>query len=68
MKKNVLLVLLSLVIALGIAEITLRAVGIEKVKFPEKPRTGWVKVPENIVVEHHPILGWYSQRNRTAIM
>jgi len=66
MKKNILLVFISLMLALFIAEVTLRCIGVNRVKFQEKPRTGWVNVPENVWVEHHPVLGWYSQKNKTA--
>jgi hypothetical protein len=68
MKKNLLLALFSLFLALAITEVTLRFVGIDRVKFPEKPRMGWVNVPENVWVEHHPVLGWYSQKNKTAVL
>jgi hypothetical protein len=27
-----------------------------------------VNVPENIWVEYHPVLGWYSQKNKTAVL
>ncbi|MFH1799440.1 MAG: SGNH/GDSL hydrolase family protein [Candidatus Omnitrophota bacterium] len=66
MKKNLILVIFSLVLALVLGEFVLRIVGVDRVKFQEKPRTGWVDVPENIWVEHHPVLGWYSQKNKTA--
>jgi len=68
MKKNILLVIISLILALSIAEMTLRFIGVNRVKFPEKPRMSWVNVPENIWVEHHPVLGWYSQKNKTATL
>jgi hypothetical protein len=66
MKKNLLLVIFSLALALALGEFVLRVVGMDQVKFREKPRTGWVDVPENVWVEHHPVLGWYSQKNKSA--
>lgn len=68
MKKNIALVAFSLVLALVLGEFVLRIVGVDRVKFHEKSRTGWVNVPENIWVEHHPVLGWYSQKNKTAVL
>lgn len=68
MKKNLILVVVSLVIALALAEVVLRLVGVDRVKFQEKPRLGWVNVPENVWVEHHPVLGWYSQKNKAALL
>jgi len=66
MKKNILLGIFSLALALALGEGVLRIVGVDRVKFHEKPRTSWVDVPENVWVEHHPVLGWYSQKNKTA--
>lgn len=68
MKKNLLLALFSLLLVLGIAEGVLRLVGVNRVKFKEKPRSEWVNVPENVWVEHHPVLGWYSQKNKTTLL
>lgn len=68
MKKNILIACLSLVLALAIAELVLRWVGVGQVRFSEKPRMGWVNVPENSWVEYHPVLGWYSQKNKTALL
>jgi hypothetical protein len=66
MKKNLILVIFSLALALVLGEFVLRAIGVDRVKFREKPRTAWVNVPENVWVEHHPVLGWYSQKNKSA--
>ncbi len=60
--------LISLLLTLAVAEATLRFIGVDRVKFQEKPRTGWVNVPENVWVEHHPVLGWYPQKNKTALL
>lgn len=68
MKKNMLLGIFSLLLALALGEGVLRIVGVGRVKFQEKPRMSWVNVPENIWVEHHPVLGWYSQKNKTAVL
>ncbi|HOW58912.1 MAG TPA: SGNH/GDSL hydrolase family protein [Candidatus Omnitrophota bacterium] len=68
MKKNVILAILSLLLALSIAEIVLRFVGLDRIKFQEKTRMSWVSVPENIWIEHHSVLGWYSQKNKTAVL
>ncbi|OGX13565.1 MAG: hypothetical protein A2351_01520 [Omnitrophica bacterium RIFOXYB12_FULL_50_7] len=68
MKKNVILVVLSMILALALGEFVLRLARVDRVKFQEKPRTSWVNVPENVWVEHHPVLGWYSQKNKTAIL
>jgi hypothetical protein len=67
-KKNILLVIISLFLALALGEFVLRVVGVDRVKFQEKPRMGWVNVPENVWVEHHLVLGWYSQKNKTAVL
>lgn len=68
MIKNVITFLLALILALGIAEIGLRVAGFGRVKFEKKSeiRAEWIQVPEHSWVEHHPVLGWYSQKNRTA--
>lgn len=68
MKKNLLLVILSLILSLVIAEVTLRFVGVDRGKFQQKPRLSWANVPESVWVEHHPVLGWYSQKNKTAVL
>lgn len=68
MKKNILIALISLVLMLGIAEFVLRVIGLEEVKFRDLPRISWVNVPENVWVEHHPVLGWYAQKNKAAIL
>ncbi len=68
MKKNLFVSILALLLALTLAEVVLRVVKIDRIKFPEKPRMGWVNVPENSWVEHHPVLGWYSQKNKTAVL
>jgi len=68
MKKNILLVTISLFMALALGEFVLRVVGVGKVKFQEKPRVGWVNVPENVWVEHHSVLGWYSQKTKAALL
>lgn len=68
MKKNILLVVIALALALGIAEFVVRVVGLERVRFREVPRLGWVNVPENIWMEYHPVLGWYAQKNKTATL
>ncbi len=68
MKKNLLVLFLALLFALTVAEIVLRLVKVDHVKFQEKPRLGWVNVPENSWVEHHPVLGWFSQKNKTALL
>jgi len=59
---------MSLFLTLSLAEVTLRIIGVDRVNFPQKPRLSWVNVPENIWVEHHPVLGWYSQKNKTAVL
>ncbi len=68
MKKNILLAVVALLFSLAVAETVLRFVGVDRVKFQEKPRMSWVNVPENSWVEHHPVLGWYSQKNKTALL
>lgn len=68
MKKNLTIVFFSLFLALFIAEVVLRLIGVDQVRFQEKPRLDWVNVPEKIWVEYHPILGWYAQKNKTALL
>jgi len=68
MKKNIILLLVTLAVMLGIAEFVLRVIGLEDVKLRDLPRIGWVNVPENVWVEHHPVLGWYAQKNKAAIL
>ncbi|OQA41872.1 MAG: hypothetical protein BWY49_00196 [Candidatus Omnitrophica bacterium ADurb.Bin314] len=69
MKKNIILLLVTLAVMLGIAEFVLRVVGVDRIKFQTSlPRISWVNVPENVWVEHHPALGWYSQKNKTALL
>lgn len=68
MKKNLFLAFVTLFVMLGIAEFVLRVVGVERVKFQEKTRMDWVEVPENIWIEHHPVLGWYSQKSKVAVL
>lgn len=68
MKKNIVLVIFSIFLTLSVAEFVLRVVGVDRVDFREKPRLSWVNVPEKIWVEHHPVLGWYSQKNKTAVL
>ena len=67
-RKNMLLVVLSLLLALVFGEMVLRIIGVDRVKFQEKPRMSWANVPENSWVEHHSVLGWYSQKNKTAFL
>lgn len=65
MRKNILLTMLSTLIAFAIAELGLRIV------YPEtsqQAKKNWVQVPEHIWVEYHPILGWYPQKNKTAVL
>lgn len=68
MKKNLFVLFLALAFALTVAEVVLRWVKVDRVKFQEKPRLSWVNVPENSWVEHHPVLGWYPQKNKTALL
>ncbi len=67
MKRNLGLVLFSILIALIFLEISLRILLPEKNIIP-KPPTQWVKVPEQVWSEPHPMLGWYHQKNKTAVL
>lgn len=66
MKKKILIAFIAMSLSLALAEVVIRCCGVGKVKFEEKPRTGWVAVPEEVWIEYHPVLGWYSQKNKTS--
>lgn len=68
MKKNLILALSAFLIGLLIAEFVLRFTGAEQPKFRKQPPSDWVEIPEKIWIEHHPVLGWYSQKNKVAVL
>lgn len=61
MKFNVILAVLSLGIALLLAEFILQSVDVEKLIEPKPPISNWAQVPERVWTEYHPELGWYHQ-------
>jgi len=68
MKKNIALVFCSVLFVLFLFEIVLRTVSMEKPEVLVGPKTDWAPVPERIWTEYHPVLGWYHQRNKHAIL
>lgn len=67
MKKNLILIAGSVVIALVIVEIAVRVWLPEKAVIHELP-TSWVIIPEQVWTERHPILGWYHEKNKQALL
>lgn len=65
---NLLLALFSIFFAVGVLEISLAIVYPDKLAQPEQIRSSWVNVPERIWTEYHPVLGWYHQKNRKALL
>src|SRR3989338_129610 len=63
---NFLLAGISVLFALIILEIGYRYL-CEKPKH-QPPKTNWAIVPEKIWTEYHPALGWFHQKNKTAIV
>jgi hypothetical protein len=41
---------------------------VEKPKLQAGPKTDWALVPERIWTEYHPVLGWYHQKNKHAVL
>lgn len=68
MKKNIVLAVISLLAALLIAETALRLVEVDPVPFRVKKPLNWTETAERIWIEYHPVLGWYSQKNKAAIL
>lgn len=68
LRNNFGLMVFSILFALLISEALLRIFTPEKAKLPEKPKEDWALVPERIWTEHHPSLGWYHQKNKTAFL
>lgn len=65
---NLLLVAAAVCIALTLVEITLRDLGFEIPKPSSGPKENWAVVPERIWTEYHPVLGWYHQKNKKAVL
>ena len=67
MKKRAdfLLLLASLLFALGAAELILRIFLHASAKPPAQP-AGWAIIPEESWIEYHPTLGWFSKKNQTS--
>ena len=67
MKKNLILILISIIFALIIMEVAIRAWIPDKTVI-QKPPTSWVIIPEQVWTERHPILGWYHEKNKQATL
>lgn len=67
-KTNLSLLAFSVVFSLVFLEITLRLFLPSEKKIPESPRRGWALAPERVWTEHHPVLGWYHQKSKAAIL
>lgn len=65
---NLFLVGTAVLIALASGEIVLRSLGFENEKPPLGPKENWVLVPERVWTEYHPVLGWYHQKNKAALL
>jgi lysophospholipase L1-like esterase len=69
MKKNIALLLCSLVLILTFAELVLRVLNVEEIKKPDnRPVAGWIRIPEEVWTEYHSELGWFHQKNRHAVL
>lgn len=66
MRKNLLLIFLSLIFSLGACEGGLRILDRPPQTAPQTPKTNWATVPERVWTEYHPELGWYHQKNKRA--
>lgn len=67
MRKNLLLAVFSICFALGVLEAGVRVLCRLPVEgHEEKPV--WVEVPEKKWVDYHPILGWFPEKNKTALL
>ncbi len=64
---NVLLAGISFLLAIAIAEFSLRVFW-ERPKRVVEPKTDWAVVIERAWIEYHPILGWFNQRSKKALL
>lgn len=65
---NPLLAAVAVCLALALGEATLRSFGSETPKPLPAPKENWVLVPERVWTEPHPLLGWYHQKNKKAVL
>ncbi len=68
MRQNILLLMVAVLIALGLSELTLRWLKPEQPKLPEQAKTGWAVVPERIWTQYDSRLGWYHIPSKTATL
>lgn len=65
MKKNLILLVFSLVFSLILPELILRSISFDS-KPLNSPKSGWAVVPERVWTEYHPTLGWAHQKSKEA--
>lgn len=67
MKKNLILLFVSLLISFLAAEFIIQFFSPEAPNKIEKPKTNWAQLPERTWVEYHPQLGWYHEKNKKIV-
>ncbi len=67
MRKSLLLLIFTVVVALAAAEAFVRWKIPAEQKPPPRP-SGWAVVPEESWVEYHPRLGWAHQRSKQCVL
>lgn len=66
MKKNLLLLFFSILLMVALGEGFARIYLKQDQAKVESPRENWIRVPEQIWTEYHPVLGWVHQKNKHA--
>lgn len=65
-RKNLLLLIPVLALILGLSEVALHAINKRSPKLTRPAE--WALIPEQRWIEYHPILGWFHEKNKTAIL
>lgn len=66
MLKNWALSFISALLGIVLLEIVVGLMHLDVPGLPEKPKDDWALVPERVWTEHHPVLGWYHQKQKEA--
>jgi len=65
--RNLVLATLMTLLAFGFSEAVIR-VWVERPRVAAKVLKGWALVPERVWTTYHPVLGWYHQKGKKAIL
>ena len=68
MLTNLLMAGISFLLAVTIAEFSLRLFWEKSKKKAVGPKTNWAVVIERVWIEYHPILGWFNQPSKRALL